>query len=369
LPGLIVHEWIEQSGGAEKVVDAFTVAFPDADIRCLWNDAPGRYPNSRVTESWLAKTPLRRNKVASMPFMFPTWAKVSTDQDYDWLLVSSHVFAHQARLKGQRDIPKFVYVHTPARYLWEPQLDSRGSSFLARAAGHVLKPLDRSLVTRSANFAANSKFVSDRVSRAWGVESSVIYPPVDVDRILQGGDWQTRLGLDDAERIASIPDEYVIGASRFVPYKRLEHVLKVAEVAGLPAVLAGSGPDLERLQALASGVRVPVHFVKSPSDELLFSLIQGASLFVFPGIEDFGIIPVEAMALGTPVLVNVVGGAAESVIHGKTGAHVADWDNRSEVEAALGLAMASSSVACQTRAADFDSEISNESVITWIGRA
>ncbi len=112
----------------------------------------------------------------------------------------------------------------------------------------------------------------------------------------------------------------MLGASRFIPYKRLDLVIAVGERAGRPVVLAGRGPELERLRAVGAAASVPVHVVEGPSTALLRALYQTTDLFVFPAVEDFGIMPVEAMAAGAPVLAQALGGTAESVVPGLTGA-------------------------------------------------
>jgi hypothetical protein len=107
MPGLIALEWIEESGGAEKVLDAIVDTFPDADIACLWDDAPGRYPNTQITESWLARTPLRGRKAMTVPLLPSYWRMAKAQKKHDWLLVSSHTFAHQANYgtRGRAAVP------------------------------------------------------------------------------------------------------------------------------------------------------------------------------------------------------------------------------------------------------------------------
>ncbi|MCP2638107.1 glycosyltransferase [Microbacterium sp. HD4P20] len=319
MSGAIVHEWIEQSGGAEKVLDAFVDAYPDADIFALWDDAPGRYPDHDVHETWLARTPLRRHKALALPALPAVWRRLRAKRDYDWMLVSSHLFAHHADFVGTTGVPKLVYAHTPARYIWAPDLDKRGQSSVARAASLVLKPLDRMRAAEAVSIAANSAFVRDRVWQAWGRDARVIHPPVSVKRISSVADWSAE--LDDGERITlgALGTGFVLGASRFVPYKRLEEVIRVAEYLGIPAVIAGKGPDEPRLRQMASDASVPVTLLQSPSDGMLYALYRAAGVFVFPAIEDFGIMPVEAMSAGCPVVTTNVGGAQESVTQGVSG--------------------------------------------------
>lgn len=184
MPGVLVHEWIEKTGGAEKVLDVMAEALPDADIFSLWDDAPDRYPGRRVFETPLARSPLRRHKALALPAMLSTWRHLQSDAKYDWMLVSSHAFAHHARFTGMnREIPKFVYVHTPVRYIWAPELDARGNSLAVKAAASLFKRLDRKRAQEAVAIAAGSEFVRQRIQRTWDRDATVIYPLVGVDRI------------------------------------------------------------------------------------------------------------------------------------------------------------------------------------------
>lgn len=365
--GLIVHEWIAERGGSENVLEAMFAALPDADIRCLWTDAPDRFPSDRLQESWLARTPLRRSKVAALPFMPITWRGMRVSQEVDWMLVSSHLFAHHATLHGSNaDVPKYSYVHTPARYIWTPSLDQRGAGLIPRAVSPAFRALDRKMAREHVNVAANSEFVRARIRDCWGIDADVIYPPVDVAKIQRVGEWSGELADNDAVVFATLPERFILGASRFVPYKRLDAVLELACAAGEAVVIAGSGPDEGRLRHLADDLGVNAIFVVNPSDRLLFALYQKASVFVFPAVEDFGIMPVEAMAAGTPVLVNRVGGAAESVLDGRTGAHF-DLDDVKSAVASLRDAMDISPAACEARASEFSNAVFHGRLRNWMG--
>lgn len=317
MTGLVVHEWAEIAGGSENVVDAFLEMFPGAHLQVLWNNAPRRFER-QVHETWLARTPLRRHKSLALPFMPPTWRQLNHAERFDWILVSSHLFAHHVRLRRQTGLPKLVYAHTPARYIWEPDLDTRGDAFPARIAAAALKPLDKKRSAEALSIAANSQFTRQRIERTWGREAVVIHPPVDTERIAGVASWPERLSAPEQEWLGKLPDAFILGASRFVAYKRLELVIRAGVANGLPVVLAGSGPDEARLRAIAADSEVPVFFATKPSNELLFSLFQTCVAYIFPAIEDFGIMPVEAMACGSPVIVPETGGARESVdlLHG-----------------------------------------------------
>ncbi len=359
MAGILVHEWLARHGGSENVFDVLSTAFPDAERFCLWDDSDGRFDG--VKESMLARTPLRRSKAAALPFMPFAWRHLPA-RDADWVLASSHLFAHHARFGGPaRDAPKLVYAHTPARYVWTPELDGRGSGFAARTVSRALKPLDRKRAQEPHAIAANSAFIAERIARTWEREASVIYPPVDVSA------FSAPAPLSPAERaeIDALPHPFLLGVSRFVPYKKLDRAIDAGVAAGLPVVLAGGGPDEARLRAIAAERRAHVVFVHNPSTAVLSELYRRALALIFPAIEDFGIMPVEAMATGTPVVASAVGGTAETVIDGVTGALVHEW-NQAELAAAVERAVGTDPQAAVARAREFDTSVFTSRITQWV---
>ncbi|MBE1548001.1 glycosyltransferase involved in cell wall biosynthesis [Mycobacterium sp. OAS707] len=314
MAGVIIHEWISAHGGSEKVFAAMSRAFPDADLRTLWRDSGSVMAGRDISESWLSSTPLRRSKALALPFMPTTWRALRSDHQYDWVLASSHLFAHHARFSGVNlSAPKFVYAYTPARYIWTPEVDIRGNNPLVRVASSHYRQLDRRRAAEAVAIAGISGYVRDRIRRYWNRDAKVIFPPVAVEAIAESA--RTGAGLSDSDRrvIDQLPAQFILGASRFVPYKGLDKVIKVGELIGLPVVIAGSGPEESRLKALAASAAVPVELVLSPSDALLHALYARTAAYVFPSVEDFGMMPVEAMAAGAPTIVNFAGGAREAV--------------------------------------------------------
>jgi len=338
--------------------------FPDADITCLWSDAPERYAEHRVVESPLARTPLRGRKALCLPFMSQYWRTYDTS-DYDWVLVSSHAFAHHiGSQRSPRTRPTYVYTHTPARYLWNPELDDRGTSLPARLASRPLRRLDRRHAG-GAQYAANSVFVRDRIRAAWGVDATVLYPPVDIERLQRHTDWRQQLTDAERELIEHLPDAYLMGASRFVPYKALDKVIAFGERTKLPVVLAGAGPDEGRLRSIAAASRTAVTFIERPRDALLYSLLQQATAYIFPPVEDFGILPVEAAALGTPVVVSTVGGASES-LHITAGGAEHDFDDLAAANGALHRALQADMDHARIASCKFSNEMFRSRLAAWV---
>jgi glycosyltransferase involved in cell wall biosynthesis len=363
LSGMIVHEWLEPHGGAEKVIDQMAEAFPNAPLWTLWNDAPGRFDSSRVHETWLARTPLRKKKSLALPFMPLTWRNLGS-ADADWVLCSSHLFAHHARFSGEaREKPKFVYAYTPARYIWTPEIDSRGTSLAAKIAAKPLRHLDARRAQEPHAIAAISRFVQERIQNFWDRDSTVIYPPVDVNAYNSIDDGV--FTAEEEDILSQLPGEFILGASRFVPYKQLDQVIRAGRAAGIQVVLAGNGPSLGSLRAMADEFPNLVTFVDRPSQTMLRELYRRSLVYVFPPIEDFGIMPVEAMATGTPVIARNYGGASETVLHGKTGYLVDDFGGREVVEA-IASATSLDPEASRSRAWEFDNQVFRASLNTWI---
>lgn len=362
MSGVIVHEWLEPHGGAEKVVEEFAAIFPDVPIHCLWDDAPNRFSPGRVTETWLAHTPLRKSKKYALPFMPTTWRNLGVS-DAEWMICSSHLFAHHARFAGPaRSARKFVYAYTPARYIWTPELDERANSALGRAIARPLRVLDKKRAKEAFSTAAISEFVRDRIEGTWDQEARVIYPPVNVSEFASD---EAKFTAEEVEILEALPSSFILGASRFIPYKRLDLVIKAGVASGFPVVLAGNGPSMNFLRSVADRHPGQVTFVTTPSHELLRELYRRCLLYVFPPVEDFGIMPVEAMATGTPVLANCAGGAAETVVHGKTGYLLENFES-AELGPAVHAAIELGGDACRSQAWKFDRAVFARQVLDWV---
>ncbi|WP_394771463.1 glycosyltransferase [Lacisediminihabitans sp.] len=371
MSGLIAHEWIEARGGSENVLEAIAALYPDADVVTPWTNAPHRFVDRNVTELWLARSPLRGRKAASVLALASAWrSAIPRDAPaYDWVLASSHLFSHHIRPRGlSRDAPKLVYAYTPARYIWTPEMDARGEGILARAGSAVLRPLDRRRAGEATAVAGISEFVRKRIEEAWQVDATIIYPPVETSVLQSIPDWRTELSGEELRTLESLPVDFILGASRFIPYKRLDLVIEAGEYADLPVVLAGGGPEYARLAAQAAQAKVPVTIIDDPSSALLHALYQAASVFVFPPVEDFGIMPVEAMALGTPAVGSGIGGSAETIVDGVSGMHFDD-DSGSEVGAAVLRAIELSAEDCRRESLRFSREAFDANFRDWMDRS
>ncbi|MGA1828405.1 glycosyltransferase [Microbacterium sp.] len=361
-PGMIVHEWVERWGGAERVLDAMMDAFPDAGVRVLWNDTPV-FDGREVTESWIARTSLRRNKVLALPAMLPTWRMPSSGNP-EWMLVSSHLFAHH--IKARPGTRKLVYAHTPARYIWEPERDHRGDTAMARLASRVLKPIDRRRAAEATSIAVNSRYTGERVARAWEQPSRVIYPPVDTKTLVSTDDWRRDLTDHEQRQLDALPETFLLGASRMVDYKRLDRVMQIGAQVKVPVVIAGTGPSHVALRSSAAASGAEVTFIIAPSDAMLRALYAHALAYVFPAVEDFGIMPVEAMACGTPVIANSAGGVRESVeaVGGGVTCEIERWNDWDEL---LHQATSLDAAAFRQRTQMFSRERFVAQLQDWVG--
>ncbi|SCG72092.1 Glycosyltransferase involved in cell wall bisynthesis [Micromonospora echinaurantiaca] len=301
----LVHEWFGVTGGSEKVFRHIADLVPHAERFVLWKDSGVEEPQLR--ESWLARTPLRHSKAAALPLMPMTW-RTLTRQRFDVVISSSHAFAHTVKLGPPETTRHLSYVHAPARYIWSPAFDGRGSSPLLALPRRALQAVDVRFSRHVHSYAANSREVQARIRHYWRRDAVVVNPPVDVDY------FSSAPAADQAQ-----PRDYLLGVGRWIPYKRFDLIIEIAEAAGLPVVIAGSGPEEANLRRLAERVRVPVTVEVMPSMERLRQLYWGARALLFPVHEDFGIIPVEAQACGTPVIGINRGGLLETVVDGETG--------------------------------------------------
>jgi len=306
----LVHDWLDTWRGGENVLSELVRIYPDAQLFALVDfltDAlRQRLSDKRATTSFLQRMPGARRYFRALLPLFPRAIESLDVTGFDLVISSSHAVA-----KGVRTSPAqlhLCYCHTPMRYAWdlrEQYLEARGLAAGLRGHGvrHVLDRLrewDRAASARVSHFVANSLFIRDRIARCYGRESTVIYPPVDVDFFTPS---------DTA--FPPFKRDYYLAASQWVPYKRIDLIVAAfREMPDRRLIVAGDGAEAERIHA-AKGANT--EFVGHVSRGQLRDLMRGARAFVFAAEEDFGILPVEAQACGTPVIAFGRGGARETV--------------------------------------------------------
>lgn len=297
----LCHEWLTTYGGSEQVAGAIARGLGIDDIYSFVVNpklATEIFPGKRVHETKLGSASLAQRRWQwFLPFIPRAWRGFHLEE-YDLIITSSHSCTNSIR-KGPRTT-LICYCHTPMRYAWDWRSEVDRFPFFVRAAwpaaAGAFRRADRRWSQKVDLFVANSKNVSDRIRNYYGRESVVIYPPVDTNY------WSVD---------PSVPKEdFFLLAGRLVSYKRGQLAVAAANLSRSPLTVAGSGPELERLQRMAGPT---VHFVNQPDRDALRDLYRRASALVFPGIEDFGMTMVEAQACGTPVIAFGAGGALEAV--------------------------------------------------------
>lgn len=358
----LAHEWLDARAGSEKTFEALARLFPDADLFALSDTLGSDFEASgrKVVTTFIDRIPpLRDRRAVALPFMPLAWRTV-TRRRYDLVITSSHACAKGFR--PGRDSLHLCYCYTPMRYVWDPNDRRSGLHRLAdlgpRAA---LRRWDRRSSDWVDSFAAISTAVRDRINRVYGLPSRVIHPPVDTEF------YSPAEPGDTVDVLPAGP--FVLACSRFIPYKRLDLAIRAADRVGVPVVVAGKGPGERALRALGDQVRVPVVFELAPSDQRLRDLYRAAAAFVFPALEDFGIVAVEAQACGTPVVALAEGGTADTVLDGRTGALVGSQDVDSFAKGLERALEGADPAACVANAETFSLARFEARVRSWVDDA
>lgn len=352
----IVHEWISARAGSELVFEALAQTFPAADLYALSvspgvsMDVGGRRIRTSVLDSI---SPIRERRALLLPMMPLAW-NAFRRPTYDLVISSTHAFAREF---VRRDELHLSYIHAPMRYAWTRELDPRWRAprVIATPAEKLLRARDLKTVAGVRSFAANSKETSSRVKQFYSRESSVIYPPVEIDDLLS---------------IVPRRQGYALALGRWVAYKRFDLAIEACRLAHLRLVVAGGGPEESRLRAMVDESTyqgAQVTFVSRPTRSQVRELLGGASLFIFPGREDFGIVNVEAQAAGVPVVGLGAGGALETVLDGVTGALAAEQTSSSLAEAiARALSLEIDPDVCRQHALQFGPDQFRNEVRKWV---
>ena len=306
----LVHDWLTGMRGGEKVLEVLCELYPEADILTLVHERGSVSPKierHNIITSALQPFPwIRRNYRYFLP-VFPVLIEQFDLDAYDLIISSSHSTA-KAVVKTGKSI-HISYCHSPMRYAWDQfdayfgpaRVGSRLSHWFYRPIMRYLATWDAATATRVDRFIANSQHISQRISRYYNRDATVVHPPVDTDFYHPN---------------QTIPGSHFLIVSALVPYKKIELAIKASQQIGAQLRIIGDGPDRQRLVRYAGS---QVEFLGQVSDEILRDEYRCAAAVLMPGKEDFGIVPVEAQACGRPVVALASGGVLETIIDGHTG--------------------------------------------------
>lgn len=308
----IIHEWLVNYAGSERCVESFTNIWPDADVFTLVDflDDETRkviLKDKKARTTFIQHLPYAEKQHRKYLPLFPKAIETFNLKNYKLVLSSSHSVAKG--VKKKKNQLHICYCHSPMRYAWDEadyymQEANLTAGLKGKIAKSVLKYL-RNWDLKSANnvdfFIANSNHIAKKLKRIYNRNAVVIYPPVDTQKF----------------SLVTEKENYYLTASRLVPYKRIDLIVEAfAHMMDKKLVVIGSGPEKEKLKTIATP---NIELIGYQDFESLKEYMQKAKAFVFAAEEDFGIIVVEAMACGTPVIAGNYGGTAESVVDNKTG--------------------------------------------------
>jgi len=307
----IVHDWFVTYGGAERVISEMLKMYPSADLFALYDFLPDvnrpNIMNKKITTSFLQKFPFARKKYRSYLPLMPLAIEQFDLSGYD-LVISSSTAVAKGVITGPDQV-HIAYVNSPIRYAWdlsyqylkESRLDRGLRGMIAKLILHYIRMWDFRTAYGVDYFIGNSKFITRRINKVYRRESTAIYPPVDTDSFT----------------LETNKDDYYLTVSRMVPYKKMDKIVEAfSEMPDKKLIVVGDGPDFSKIEKKATSNIELVGFLSS---DKIKEYMQKARAFVFSAEEDFGIVPVEAQACGTPVIAYGKGGALETVIENKTG--------------------------------------------------
>jgi len=322
----LIHDWLNQVGGAENVLETLVHMFPGAPVFTSMYAAdrmPSEYRTWNIRTTFMQRLPGFATHHQAYMSLYPLAFSRIDLSGYDLILSNKSGFCHGVHAPA--GVPHICYCLAPTRFLW--QYDAyRARENLRPALGIALRPVmawlrrwDYAAAQRVHHFIAISTEVQDRICRFYRRESTIIFPPVDVARFTR----------DDEP-----PGDYYLAGGRLIPYKRVDLAVRACSELGLKLLVYGDGRDRPALERLAGpGV---TFLGRVPGDELV-RLFRRARAFIFPGLEDFGITPLEAQAAGRPVIAFGGGGALDTVLPGRTGEFFAEQTTESLTAALAGF--------------------------------
>lgn len=274
----------------------------------------------KANTSFVQNLPKAKEKYRNYLPLFPLAIEQFDLSEYDVILSSSYAVAKGVLTHSNQ--LHISYVHTPIRYAWdlyhqylkESGLDKGVKGKLAKYFLHKIRMWDMSTINRVDHYIANSHYIARRIKKVYGKESTVIYPPVDVEKF----------------ELCENKEEFYMTASRMVPYKKIDMIVEAFSKTDKKLVVIGTGPDMEKIKAKAGK---NIELMGYQSDEIMIDMMQKAKAFIFAAEEDFGITPVEAQACGTPVICLGKGGTKETVIDMVSGVHFMEQSVKALLEA------------------------------------
>lgn len=306
----LVHDYLVQYGGAERVLECLAEVFPLAPVYTLVYDDKlfkNAFGKRKIYTSFLQSLPFSKSHHRSFPILMPMAIESFDLSAYDLVISDSNSYAKGIITNTQT--LHICYCHTPMRYAWDDchsYAQAFPFSFITRklvpVAMNYIRLWDKISAERVDRFIANSAFVSRRVSKYYRKEAAIIHPPVDVSF------YEKSFGAKKGD--------YFLVVGRLIQYKRLDLAIEAFNVLGLPLKIIGDGPEAGRLKKKA---KKNIQFLGRLSDEETRNYYAGAKAFIFPQEEDFGIVLLESMASGTPVIAYRGGGALEVVKEGING--------------------------------------------------
>lgn len=307
----IFHDYLNQYGGAERVLEVLLEMFPSAHIYTLIYSRErtyGRFHGNLYKTSPLDFSLARRNHRPFIPLMPLATRSLAVREDYDLIVSDSAGYA-----KGIPCPPStfhLSYCYTPLRYAWEVDNYFANPLFktLFRPAFSYLRAWDYGAAQRPDVLLAVSGFIAGKIRKYYGREAAVVYPPVEYSRFY----------FDAGRQPSSSRPGYYLATGRLMHYKRFDLVLDAFLDLRLPLVIVGTGPEKKPLQKRAAGAD-NIQFLEEIPDSELCALYNGARAFIFPQVEDFGLVAAEAQACGTPVIAYRAGGSIEIVQEGVSG--------------------------------------------------
>lgn len=315
----LIHDWLVTNAGAEKVLRQILECFPDADVFSLVDFLDDMQKEEvlmgkEVTTSFVQNLPFAKKYFRNYLPLFPMAIERFDLSGYELIISSSWAFAKG--IKKPKNALHVSYCHTPIRYAWD--LYDEYTLNLPQPKKYIvqktLKYIRKWDVKASVDFfIANSNFVARRIKKTYNKNSHVIYPPVDTDKF----------GLHVEKK------EYYLTASRLVGYKKTALIVEAFNELKLPLVVIGGGEELEHIKQIANE---NIQILGYQKDSVLIKYMQEAKCFVYMALEDFGIVPLEALSCGTPVIALGSGGTYESIIDEVVGLHVKEQTKQSLIK-------------------------------------